>query len=176
VASAALREQPHEITLVTLRKHPSAALQRRMTRALVPTAVLVAAVFVAGSAVPFFAGLAVPSLLLLPLAALVAIDRFRNLGHELTARYLVSRQGSIQRRTVALQRAGVIGWTFRQSIFQRRSGLVTLEAITAAGAGGYQVLDVAAADGVALADASLPHLLTPFLATAALEDPQLRPR
>ena len=42
VASAALREQPHEITLAPLRKHPRAALQRRMTRALVPTAVLVA--------------------------------------------------------------------------------------------------------------------------------------
>jgi putative membrane protein len=176
VASAALREQPSEITLAPLRKHPRAALQRRMTRALAPTAVLVAGVFAAGSAVPFLAGLAVPSLLLLPLAVLVALDRFRNLGHELTARYLVSRQGSVQRRTVALQRAGVIGWTFRQSIFQRRSGLVTVEATTAAGAGGYQVLDVAAADGVALADASVPHLLTPFLATPTLEEPQLGPR
>jgi putative membrane protein len=173
VASAALREQPDEITLAPLRKHPRAALQRRMTRALVPTAVLVAGVFAAGTAVPFLAGLAVPSLVLLPLAVLVALDRFRNLGHELTSRYLVSRQGSVQRRTVALQRAGVIGWTFRQSIFQRRSGLVTVEATTAAGAGGYQVLDVAAADGVALADASVPHLLTPFLAR---EEPQLGPR
>ncbi|HEY4421948.1 MAG TPA: PH domain-containing protein [Pseudonocardia sp.] len=176
VASAALREPPHEITLAPLRKHPPAALQRRMTRALVPTAVLVAGLFVAGSAVPFLAGPAVPSLLLLPLAALVALDRFRNLGHQLTARYLVSRQGCVLRRTVALQRSGVIGWTFRQSIFQRRSGLVTVEAITAAGAGGYQVLDVAAADGVALADASVPQLLTPFLATPTLEEPQLDPR
>jgi putative membrane protein len=173
VASAALREHPQEITLAPLRRHPRAALQRRMTRALVPTAVLVAGVFAAGWAVPVLAGLRVPSLLLLPLAALVALDRFRNLGHELTARYLVSRQGSIQRRTVALQRAGVIGWTFRQSIFQRRSGLVAVEAITAAGAGGYQVLDVAAADGVALADAAVPHLLTPFLATPTPEEPQL---
>jgi hypothetical protein len=38
------------------------------------------------------------------------------------------------------------------------------------------VLDVAAADGVALADASVPHLLTPFLATPTLEEPQLGPR
>jgi putative membrane protein len=133
---------------------------------------LVAGVFAAGSAVPVLAGLEVPSLLLLPLAALVALDRYRNLGHELTARYLVSRHGSVQRRTVALQRAGVIGWTFRQSIFQRRAGLVAVEAITAAGAGGYQVLDVAAADGVALADAAVPHLLTPFLAAPEPEEPQ----
>jgi putative membrane protein len=62
-----------------------------------------------------------------------------------------------------LQRAGVIGWTFRQSVFQRRAGLVEVEAVTAAGAGGYTVLDVAAPDGVALADATTPRLLTPFL-------------
>jgi putative membrane protein len=38
-----------------------------------------------------------------------------------------------------------------------------VEAVTAAGAGGYTVLDVAAPDGVALADATTPRLLTPFL-------------
>jgi putative membrane protein len=43
--------------------------------------------------------------------------------------------------------------------------VVSVEAITAAGAGGYTVLDVAAPDGAALADAAVPHLLTPFLAT-----------
>jgi putative membrane protein len=163
VASTALREHPQEITLAPLRRHPRAALPRRMTRALVPAAVLVVGAFGAGVAIPGLAWLGPPSLVLLPLAALLGLDRYRNLGHELTARYLVSRQGSVQRRTVALQRAGVIGWTFRQSIFQRRSGLVTVEAITAAGAGGYTVLDVAAPDGVALADATTPHLLTPFL-------------
>jgi putative membrane protein len=68
----------------------------------------------------------------------------------------------VQRRTVALQRTGVIGWTFRQSLFQRRAGLVEVEAVTAAGAGGYTVLDVSAADGVALADATTPDLLTRF--------------
>ena len=37
-------------------------------------------------------------------------------------------------RTVALQRSGVIGWRVRQSPFQRRAGVVTVEAVTAAGA------------------------------------------
>ena len=74
----------------------------------------------------------------------------------------MTRQGSLVRRTVALQQHGVIGWTFRQSVFQRRAGLVTLEAVTAAGQGGYQVLDLAAADAVALAAATTPALLTPF--------------
>ena len=54
------------------------------------------------------------SLALLPAAVLLALDRYRNLGHQLTARYLVSRQGSLVRRTVALQKHGVIGWTIRQ--------------------------------------------------------------
>ena len=67
------------------------------------------------------------------------------------------------RRTVALQRDGLLGWTFRQSVFQRRAGLVTAEAVTAAGRGGYPVLDAAAGDAVALADATTPGLFAPFL-------------
>ena len=155
VASAALREPSQAITRAPLRRHPPAALRRRLIRALGPAVALVALAFLVG---PAWAG--PPSLLLLPLAALVGWDRYRNLGHQLTERYLVSRQGSVARRTVALQRAGVIGWTVRQSVFQRRAGLVTLEAVTGAGAGGYAVLDLAADDAVALADAAVPGLLT----------------
>lgn len=163
VASAALREHPAEITRATLRRHPAAARGRRLSRALVPAAGLVAGAFGLGAALPGVGWLGPVGLLLLPAAALLGLDRYRGLGHELTARHLVSRQGSLMRRTVALQRAGVIGWTFRQSVFQRRAGLVEVEAVTAAGEGGYTVLDVSAADAVALADATLPGLLTPFL-------------
>lgn len=162
VASAALREHPAEITGAVLRRHPDAARTRRLTRALGPAVVLAAALAAVAVAVAELRWLGFAGLLLLPAAALLAADRFRSLGHELTARHLVSRQGSMVRRTVALQRAGVIGWTVRQSPFQRRAGLVTVEAVTAAGVGGYEVLDVAAADGVALADATTPGLLTPF--------------
>jgi putative membrane protein len=161
VASAALRARPAEITGAPLRPHPRAALQRRLFRALVPAAGLVAAAFAVGWTVSL-PWLGPASLALLPAAALLALDRYRSLGHQLTARYLVTRLGSVQRRTAALQRDGVIGWTFRQSVFQRRAGLVDLEAVTAAGAGGYTVLDVAAPDAVALADATVPRLLTSF--------------
>jgi putative membrane protein len=162
VASLALREHPALATLAPLRRHPRAALRRRLTRAVLPAAALVVIAFAAGLTVPV-PWLGPASLALLPAAVLLALDRYRNLGHQVTARHLVTRQGSVQRRTVTLQRAGVIGWTFRQSVFQRRAGLVEVEAVTAAGAGGYTVLDVAAPDGVALADATTPHLLTPFL-------------
>jgi putative membrane protein len=161
VASVALREHPGMATLAPLLRHPRAALRRRLARALLPAVALVVIAFAVGPGVPV-PWLGPASLALLPVALLLALDRYRNLGHQLTARYLVARQGSVQRRTVALQRAGVIGWTFRQSVFQRRAGLVEVEAVTAAGAGGYTVLDVAATDGVALADATTPDLLTRF--------------
>jgi putative membrane protein len=51
-------------------------------------------------------------------------------------------------------------------VFQQRTGLVTVEAVTAAGAGGYEVLDVTGRDGVALADAAVPNLVAPFVISA----------
>jgi putative membrane protein len=159
VAAAALRADPSEITLAALRRHPRGALLRRMTRALVPSAVVVLVAFWLGWWIPDLSWLGPTALLLLPPAVLLAWDRYRNLGHQLTARHLVTRKGSLVRRTVALQQHGVIGWTMRQSLFQRRAGLVTLEAVTAAGHGGYVVLDLAAGDAVALADAATPNLL-----------------
>jgi len=49
--------------------------------------------------------------------------------------------------------------------------VVTAEAVTAAGRGGYVVLDVAVGDAVALADATTPDLLGPFLADVRREGP-----
>jgi putative membrane protein len=161
VAAAALRVPEAEITRAPLLRHPRAALTRRMTRAIVPALVLLAvALLVTG-----LTGVTWPvptAIAVLVVAALVGWDRYRSLGHRLTAGFLVTRNGSLVRRTVALQRPGVIGWTFRQTIFQRRTGLVTLEAITAAGRGDYDVTDLTAADAVALADEALPGLVRPF--------------
>ena len=157
VASAATQAPPEEITCAPLRPHPPAARRRRLTRAVGPTLVLVAAAFVVDARV-----LGPVSLLLLPAMALVGWDRARVLGHTLTRGYLVARQGSVVRRTVALQRSGVIGWRVRQSPFQRRAGVVTVEAVTAAGGGAYSVLDVAPADAVALMAAVDPDVVGPL--------------
>jgi putative membrane protein len=157
VASAATRASSSEITGAPLRTHPPAGRRRRLTRALGPTIVVVLAAFVVD---PHVVGPV--ALVLLPVMALVGLDRARVLGHALTRGYLVARQGSVVRRTVALQRGGVIGWRVRQSPFQRRAGVVTVEAVTAAGAGAYAVLDVAPADAAELMVQVTPDVVTRF--------------
>jgi putative membrane protein len=79
---------------------------------------------------------------IVPAAALLAEDRRRGLGHELLPGLLVSRYGSLTRRRIALETDGIIGWTIRRSLFQRRAGLATLIATTAAGRHRYEVPDV----------------------------------
>jgi putative membrane protein len=96
-------------------------------------------------------------------AAALAADRAARLGHALTPRYLVTRAHSLRGRRDVLLREGIIGWTFHQTFFQRRAGLVTLTATTAAGKQGYRVHDVPERQAVALANEALPGLLAPFL-------------
>ncbi|MGH3938835.1 MAG: PH domain-containing protein [Pseudonocardiaceae bacterium] len=148
-----------------LRKHPTAALRRRLVRAVLPVLLVATVLFLLPvlrvASPPGWVGWA--TLGLLPLTVLLAQDAYRNLGHILTEQYLVTRHGAGMRRTVTLQRSGVIGWTVSQSLFQRRAGLVTLTATTAAGSGAYHVFDVGIADGLAVADEAVPGLLEPFL-------------
>ncbi|GGM72705.1 hypothetical protein GCM10012275_49200 [Longimycelium tulufanense] len=164
VAGEVLRCDPPPTT-TSLRRHPAAARQRRLIRALVPSLV-VAVVLAAGAWIgwlPHWPWLV--AVVAVPFFAWLGLDRYRNLGHALTSRYVVSRGGSLLRTTVALQRTGVIGWRIRQSFFQRLAGLATIGAVTAAGEGVYEVLDVDLGDGLALADAAVPDLLAPFLET-----------
>ncbi|MFC4086990.1 PH domain-containing protein [Amycolatopsis samaneae] len=144
-------------------RHPRRALHRRLSRAILGTALLAAVL--AGLAwigfLPDWPWLTACALL--PVAALVGWDRYRALGHRLTGRHLVTRSGSLARSTAVIRCDGLTGIVLDRSFFQRRAGLVTLIAPIAAGKGGYQVVDVAESDALALADAALPGLLTPFL-------------
>jgi putative membrane protein len=99
---------------------------------------------------------------LLVLSIPLGIDRFRSLGHARVDGYLVTRIGSLVRRRTMLAEHAVIGVTLRATFVQRRAGLVTVVATTAAGKQGYEVLDVSAPAGLALADAVLPGLLVQF--------------
>jgi putative membrane protein len=158
VSSAVLAQEPSP-TMTVLRRHPLVALRRRLARAAFPVLVVSAALWAAP--VPVWA--AWSALGLLPVTVLLAVDAYGNLGHALTSRYLVTRHGAGVRTTVALQRSGVIGWTVSQSLFQRRAGLVTVTATTAASRGGYPVIDIGTAEGLAVAAQAVPGLLDPFL-------------
>ena len=99
-----------------------------------------------------------------PVAAALALaaDRARSLGHALSGEHLVARSGSLLRRRDILECEHVIGWTFRDTWFQRRAGLTTLDATTAGGRGRVTVLDLPVGDATALADAALPGLVAQF--------------
>ncbi len=160
VVADVLGEDPTATPLV---RHPRRALYRRISRAVLSLA-LIGAVLYWLAWIDFLP--AWPwqvAVVLLPVAAVVGWDRYRNLGHALVGRYLVTRTGSLDRDTAVVQCAGMTGIVLERSFFQRRAGLITVIAPVAAGKGHYRVLDVGEPDGLALADAAQPGLLTPFL-------------
>jgi putative membrane protein len=161
VAGAVLGDdRPTDAPLTApLRTHGPAAVRRRRLRALAPAVVLVAlaaASVVADLLTPWSLAL---TLLVLPAAIALGEDRARSLGHLASEGFLVSRSGSLARHREVLGAEHVIGWTVRDTWFQRRSGLVTLEATTAGGSQRVQVLDVPEHDGLVLAAALTPDLL-----------------
>ena len=152
---------------VELIRHGPRARRRRVNRALLVTGLLTAVLGVLWWFANWPIGFPIGGLVIFLLALPVALDRYRNLGHALVDGFLVTRQGSLVRRRYMLATAGIIGWNERMSFFQRRAGLVTLIATTAAGRQHYDVLDLAQPDAIALADAATPGLLTPFLTTSS---------
>ncbi|MGY6654720.1 PH domain-containing protein [Amycolatopsis sp. TRM77291] len=168
VAAAVLREPVSPTEAVRLTGHPRAA-RGRLLRWWVGSVVVLLAIFaLLGfllTDVLLVIGAAL-GVVLLPVSVLLALDAYRNLGHGITGRYLVGRHGTVRRSTFALEREGVIGWTVKQSIFQRRKGLLTVVATTAAGAGAYSVYDAGEEQGLLFAEESVPDLLTPFLERA----------
>ncbi|MER7820426.1 PH domain-containing protein [Streptomyces sp. NPDC096153] len=148
-----------------LTAHPRAARSRRLrwalAAALVPVLVLVVLGLFLTDALLYAA--AACAAVAVPLAVLLALDAYRSLGHALEGDYLVARSGTVRRGTVALRRGGVIGWTLKQSWFQRRAGLLTLTATTAAGDGAYPVHDADGHEILDFAARAVPGLLEPFL-------------
>lgn len=165
VAARILREPASPTGTVRLVPHPRAARARRLRWALSSVLLPLAAIAALGLLLTdvLVVIAAAGAVVLLPLAVLMALDAYRGLGHGLGGAYLVARSGTVRRTTVALQRGGVIGWTVRQSYFQRRAGLLTLTATTAAGGGAYHVYDTAESEGLTFAAEAVPGLLEPFL-------------
>ncbi|BCK53433.1 PH domain-containing protein [Nocardia wallacei] len=146
---------PANIPLVA---HGPQARRRRYTRALAPVtvaAIVLAAITVAGEEVPIWVWVVVA--VIAAAAAALAHDRYRGLGHAVLPpgqpgqasdaapegpTWLITRSGSLDRDRDCLEAPGIIGWTVRQTFFQRRAGVATLVAATAAGKKRYHVVDV----------------------------------
>jgi len=160
VAARILRD-PTPVDAV-LTAHGPAARRRRYIRALLASLVLITA---AGVAIVWGAPLwlAAAAALTVPVALMLAADRYRSLGHAVAGSVLVTRAGTLARRRDMLECDGIIGWNLRQTLFQRRAGLATLTATTAAGRQRYDVTDVPLSLALPLANRALPGLLGDFL-------------
>jgi putative membrane protein len=145
-AAAVLTELVGDPSVVTgpLRTHGPAAARRRWTRALaIPVLLAVAlAVLAIWFALPTWVW---PVWVILTVCCgLLAVDRVRSLGHRVGGGWLVAGTGSLERRRDCVACAGIIAWTVRQTLLQRRAGVATLIAATAAGRKHYRVIDVPA--------------------------------
>jgi putative membrane protein len=129
---------------VALVGHGPAARRRRFVRAILPAIALAGLAGVLEWRFDLPVALTAAGFLPLLTAPLLAADRYAGLGHTLLSRYLITQEGSVYRRRVALQRDGIIGVVVRESYFQRRAGVATVVAATAAGRQGYAVLDAPA--------------------------------
>lgn len=163
VTAAVLGPVARPLVTADLVRHGPAARRRRYVRAVGGACVLVAAATVGWRAggLPFWAWLAI--LAALPLAALLAADRYRSLGHRLADGWLVTRTGSLVRRRSVLSTDGIIGWRIHQSWFQRRQGLVSLAATTAAGRQDYVAHDIPVEAALAVTAGATSDLMAPFL-------------
>lgn len=151
---------------VPLPRHPRAALRRRLWWATALTAIAVATVAlpVATGTVPSWVLWAVIGLW--PVSLLAAVIAYRSLGHAIAGEWLVVRSGLMSRTTSALRRDAVSTIAIRQSILQRRLGLATVSAMTAAGWSVYEAPDVSAREAAAFASRAAPALLDEFAETA----------
>ncbi|NUK11904.1 PH domain-containing protein [Streptomyces lunaelactis] len=157
-----------------LRRHPRTALARRLLWALV-TPVVVAGLLVwlwATDVVPGWVP-AVVGPVLFAVAVPLAVVAYRALGHTLVDNYLVLRCGLSRRVTAALRTEAVIGVKVRQSLFQRRLGLLTAGLSTAAGERYYQAPDMSVDQFLVFATEAAPGLLEEFLVEPEIDAQQL---
>ena len=141
-----------------LLRHPLPARGRRLVRALaLPLpAVLVAIALRVPWAVAGTFAVAI-------LALVLALDRYRQLGHRFDGRRLVLRDGSLRRRWSEVDPAGVVAFELRSSPGQRRAGLCTLVVHLGQGTGSRQALDLGEEQAAGLLAGLHPTLLEPLL-------------
>ena len=146
-----------------LGRHPIAALRRRLGWATGIAAVLVLMI-----AWPLWTGLAPVWLLWIALGVWVfgllgAVAAYLALGHAIRGDYVVMSSGMMSRNTSALRRDAVSTIAVRQSVLQRRLGLASVSAMTAAGWFTYVAPDMAADEAFGFAVETAPGLFDPFV-------------
>ncbi|WP_250564032.1 PH domain-containing protein [Sphaerisporangium fuscum] len=141
-----------------LRPHPPAARRRRLFRAVAPAVAVAAAALLLG-----WAWIALLALVAAALGVPLGLDRYRSLGHTYDGARLSVRSGSLPRAQAVVERRAVVGWTVRQTWFQRRARVLTVIAGVGAGSGGYAAIDTGEEQGVCFAAEVTPEWITPFL-------------
>ena len=118
---------PISWTAWNLAPAPRVALRRRVTWALALVVVVEAPLLIVGVLVTdVLLHIAwILGAVLLPAALVAAVDAYRSLGSGLLGRYVVTRYGTYARRTVLLDRSGIMAWSVDQSASQRRAGIAT---------------------------------------------------
>ncbi|MCK5753236.1 MAG: hypothetical protein KAH46_11095, partial [Mycobacterium sp.] len=152
-----LIERPDVVT-GALTPHGPAATRRRWVRALALPVVASVGAGIAALTVGIGVWVWPVLMLLAAFSVFLAADRSRSLGHRVGGGWLVARAGSMQRRRDCVAGPGIVGWTVRQSWPQRRAGVATLVAATAAGTKRYEVLDVPAEAAWTIAATTSPWL------------------
>lgn len=143
---------PPGVLTAPIASHGAVAARRRYTRALWPALLVVLILVALAGPGPLPAAIGYAAPLVLVMAGLLAWDRARRLGHTVVSGYLVSRTGGLRGGTDVVRTDATVAVVVRQSVFQRRQGVATVELATAAGAESYHVLDVAADDAAELAE------------------------
>ncbi|MEO3863203.1 PH domain-containing protein [Acrocarpospora sp. B8E8] len=146
-------------TGMPLRPHPPQARRRRLFRAIFPWLVVAAVAGVLGWGV-----VVVTALVLALLGIPLGLDRYRSLGHAYDGARFSVRSGSLRRTQAIVERRAIVGWTFKQTWFQRSSRLLTVIAGVGAGKGGYSALDTGERQGVEFAAEVTPEWLNQFIA------------
>ncbi|MFE7799838.1 PH domain-containing protein [Nocardia sp. NPDC057440] len=164
--AAAAEVGPSELGTAPLAAHGPVARRRRHSRALLPVLLVgIAMVIVSVAGVEYSAWWWLLPAVMAIIATALAEDRYRGLGHavlpatESSPTWLITRAGSLDRDRDCLEAPGVIGWTVRQSLWQRRAGVASVVAASAAGKKRYLVIDIPLDRAWPLIESVTPGLL-----------------
>ncbi len=138
--------------------HGTTARRRRYTRALSGALGLVVTVGLLWGLLGVGGWEWLLVLVAVPVAVPLAADRNRNLGHLVQDGFLSTQSGSLVRKRAILENDAIIGWNVQRSFFQRRVGVATLVATTAAGRQSYRLLDLPVEDLRRVGDRCVPGL------------------